>query len=195
MTTDTVGGVWSYSVELCRVLLPFNVHFYLVTTGAPMQSSQKKEVEALGNVTVYETDYLLEWMDTPWQSIDASCDWLLTLEEELQPDLIHINGYVYGSLQWKAPVIVVAHSDVFSWFLSVKGTMPPAEWNTYFTRVCEGLEGADLLIAPSKKMLQFVREIYGTIAPGKVIYNGRDSNTFYPRQKERYIFSMGRTLG
>lgn len=192
MTADTVGGVWSYSVELCKALLPFNVHFYLITTGAPMQASQKKEVDASENVTVYETHFLLEWMDNPWQNIDASGEWLLQLEEELKPDLIHINGYVYGSLAWKAPVIIVAHSDVFSWFLAVKGTMPPSEWNEYFTRVREGLEGADLLLAPSDAMMQFIREIYGTTTRGKVIYNGRNSDTFYPNGKEKYIFSMGR---
>src|SRR4051812_3280173 len=154
MTTDTVGGVWSYSVELCKALLPFGVHFYLVTTGAPMQAAQRKDVESLENVTVYETDFLLEWMENPWESIDASGSWLLQLEEELQPDLIHINGYVYGSLAWKAPVIVAAHSDVYSWFLAVKGTLPPPEWNEYYKRVREGLEGADILIAPSKTMMQ-----------------------------------------
>src|SRR5205085_12020837 len=84
MTTDTVGGVWSYSVELCKALLPYNVHFYLITTGAPMQPAQRKEIEEVGNVRVYETDILLEWMDNPWESIDTSGTWLLQLEEELQ---------------------------------------------------------------------------------------------------------------
>src|SRR3954454_23540400 len=149
MTTDTVGGVWSYSIELCKAMNSFNVHFYLITTGAPMQPAQRKEVESLENVTVYETDFLLEWMEHPWESIDASGIWLLQLEEELQPDLIHINGYVYGSLTWKAPVIVVAHSDVYSWFLSVKRTPPTPEWSEYYERVRAGLEGANLLIAPS----------------------------------------------
>ena len=122
MTTDTVGGVWSYSVELCTALQPFNVHFYLVTTGAPMQASQKNEVATLENVTVFETGFKLEWMENPWQNIDASGEWLLQLEEEVQPDVIHLNGYVYGALPWKAPVMVVAHSDVYSWFYAVKGT-------------------------------------------------------------------------
>ncbi len=192
MTTDTVGGVWSYSVELCNALLPFGVHFYLITTGGHMQLSQKRDVESLKNVTVYETDFLLEWMDNPWKSIDASGSWLLQLEEELQPDLIHINGYVYGSLPWKAPVIVVAHSDVYSWFRSVKGTLPPPEWSEYYRRVREGLGGADLLIAPSRAMMQFIQDIYGVKRSGKVIYNGRSNNTFYPKQKEPYVFSMGR---
>lgn len=192
MTTDTVGGVWSYSVELCKALLGFGVQFFLVTTGAPMQPAQKEEAAKLENVRVYETDFLLEWMEDPWQSIDASGAWLLQLEEELQPDIIHLNGYAYGSLSWKAPVIVAAHSDVYSWWLSVNGEHPPATWNEYYRRVSEGLQQADLIICPSETMMKAVRKIYAVTTPGKVIYNGRNAGDFYPAQKELYIFSMGR---
>jgi glycogen(starch) synthase len=192
MTADTVGGVWSYSMELCKALLPFNIHFYLITGGAPMHLAQKKEAEALSNVTVYETGFLLEWMENAWQSIDDSGNWLLQLEEELQPDLIHINGYAYGSLAWKAPVIVVAHSDVYSWFLSVKDVYPPKEWNEYFRRVGEGLQHADYFIAPSKWLMRAVQEIYKITTSGKVIYNSRSADAFSSAVKKPYVFSMGR---
>lgn len=192
MTTDTVGGVWSYSVELCKALQDFDVHFYLITTGAPLQQAQKEEVKNVENATVYETDFLLEWMDSPWESMDASASWLLQLEESLQPDFVHINGYAYGSLPWKAPVIVVAHSDVWSWWLSVKGEQPPTAWDEYYRRVNEGLQGADYLVAPSKTMMDYIRKIYDFTTPGSIIYNGRNRDHFYPAQKEPFILSMGR---
>jgi glycogen(starch) synthase len=192
MTTDTVGGVWSYSMELCKVLNDFNVRFCLVTMGAPMQPAQRKEVESLANVIVHETDIMLEWMEAPWKSIDTSCDWLLQIESEFQPDIIHLNCFVYGSLPWKAPLIVVAHSDVWSWWKAVKNELPPTEWNEYYNRVSKGLEGADLIVAPSKAMMNYVREIYSAKCPGMVIYNGKSSAAFYPAEKEPFIFSMGR---
>jgi glycogen synthase len=192
MTTDTVGGVWSYSLELCKALRSYGVRFYLITTGAPMQPAQKAEVAALENVTVYETDFLLEWMEAPWQSIDASAGWLLKLEQELLPDLIHLNGYAYGALSWNAPVVMVAHSDVFSWWDAVKGEAPPAVWREYFKRVCDGLHGADFLVAPSQTVMRWMRAIYSAKIPGKVIYNGRAAADFYPGSKEPFVFSMGR---
>ncbi|MCW3091581.1 MAG: glycosyl transferase family 1 [Ferruginibacter sp.] len=192
MTTDTIGGVWSYAIELCRSLKEFNVHFHVVTTGAPMQFSQKEEIKALENVTVYETDFLLEWMDSPWQSIDNSGAWLLELAAEVQPNLVHLNSYSYGSLNWNAPVIMVAHSDVFSWWLAVKQGYPPVHWNKYFKKVHRGLQKANLIIAPSKSSLKDIRKIYFGTAPGRVIYNGRDGGLFYPAEKQPVVCSMGR---
>jgi glycosyltransferase involved in cell wall biosynthesis len=192
MTADTVGGVWTYCMGLCRSLQPSGVHFYLITMGAPLQPAQKADVEALENVVVYETDFKLEWMEQPWENIDASGNWLLKLEAEVQPDLIHLNAFAYGALPWKAPAVVVAHSDVWSWWRAVKGEQPPPEWNEYYRRVREGLEGANHLIAPSHTMLKAVQEIYKTTTPAAVIYNGRNAAEFTPAAKEPFVFSMGR---
>jgi glycogen synthase len=192
MTTDTVGGVWTYCMELCRALQPANVHFYLVTTGALMRPSQNKEVKRLNNVSVFETDFLLEWMKDPWKSIDASGAWLLKLADRLQPDLIHLNAFSYASLPWKVPVIVTAHSDVFSWWLAVKKEYAPAEWNEYFKRVANGLQQADFIVAVSKTTMSSIRNIYTTTAAGKVIYNGRNDGLFFSAIKNKTVFSMGR---
>jgi glycosyltransferase involved in cell wall biosynthesis len=192
MTTDTVGGVWTYAVTLCRALQPFHVQVHLVTAGAPVQPAQKSEAECLENVTLYETDFKLEWMEAPWESIDAGAAWLLQLEKEIKPHLIHLNGYVYGGLPWQAPVVVVAHSDVFSWWQAVKGEAPPAAWQEYHQRVRNGLQKADYLIAPSRSMLHSIQDLYNVATPAAVIYNGRSSETFYPGNKKPYAFSMGR---
>src|SRR3954469_19435465 len=88
MTTDTVGGVWTYCMELCKSLAEFNVKFHVVTTGALMKPWQKKEIEALDNVVVHEKDFLLEWMNDPWNDIDDSSKWLLELERNIEPDII-----------------------------------------------------------------------------------------------------------
>lgn len=192
MTADTVGGVWTYCMELCKALAPHNVHVSLVSTGARLSPWQWEEVIELKNVKVYETDYLLEWMENPWRDIDESGDYLLKLEEQIQPDLVHLNCYAYGSLAWKAPVVMVAHSDVYSWYISVKNDDPPAEWNEYFFRVKKGLENADVVVAPSKAMMEFIESIYAPLVTKKVIHNARQPELFSRAQKEETIFSMGR---
>jgi glycogen(starch) synthase len=170
MTTDTVGGVWCFCMELCKALRTYDIHFHLVTMGAP----------------------LLEWMNSPWESIDESSEWLLQLAERLQPDLVHLNCFAYGALRWTAPVLMVAHSDVWSWWQAVRNQVPPKEWNEYFRRVQAGMAGADFLVAPSAAMMHYVREIYSVTVPGQVVYNARSAADFYPGQKKPVVFSMGR---
>lgn len=191
MTADTIGGVWNYCMELCSALLQ-EATFYLVTTGAPLQPEQRKQVDALPNVVLYETAYKLEWMPDPWNDIDVSGDWLLALEKRLQPHLIHLNSYAYAALPFIAPKIVIAHSDVFSWWWAVKGELPPAEWNTYYRRVKQGLEAADTIVGISKASLHIMFRLFDVHHKSKIIYNGRNPSAFYTAPKQQVVMGMGR---
>src|SRR3954451_12134765 len=108
LTTDTVGGVWTYAVELARGLAPHGVDVLLATMGAPLSGAQRAEAAALHNVRVAESSYKLEWMDDPWDDVRRAGDWLLDLEQSFRPELVHLNGYAHGSLPWSARVLVVA---------------------------------------------------------------------------------------
>jgi glycogen(starch) synthase len=192
MTADTVGGVWTYTVELCKALSKQNIHFHLVTLGARMQPWQEKEIGALDHVTVYETDYLLEWMENPWDDLEESGAYLLLLQKAIQADVIHLNGYVYGALDWEVPVVMVAHSDVFSWWRAVKKGNPGSNWDTYFTKVKKGLSEANHIIAPSYAMMDELSDIYALKKNHSIVYNSRSSALFNPGIKEKTIFCMGR---
>ena len=122
MTADTVGGVWTYAVELARGLTANGVHVSLATMGAPLSREQRSEVQ-FNDVQVFESSYKLEWMENPWQDVDAAGEWLLDLDDRLQPDLIHLNNYAHGKLDWRAPVLMVGHSCVYSWWRAVHGDL------------------------------------------------------------------------
>src|SRR5689334_20612799 len=149
MTADTVGGVWTYALDLCRELRPHGVSVALATMGQPMSKDQKMQAAALENVTVFESAFRLEWMDEPWQDTERAGAWLLQIRDRVQPDLVHLNGYVHGNLPWNAPVLVVGHSCVFSWWQAVRGELPPAQWTRYRESVTKGLRAANLVAAPS----------------------------------------------
>src|SRR5688572_26637280 len=116
MTTDTVGGVWTYAIELSRALEPHGVEVILATMGAPINENQRSQVNRLQNVRVHESTYKLEWMQDPWDDVARAGEWLLDLAQRHQPDVVHLNGYAHGTLDWPAPVLVVAHSCVMSWW-------------------------------------------------------------------------------
>ena len=192
MTADTIGGVFTYAVELCRGLAAHDVYVVLATMGARLTRAQRAAVSALANVALYESDYRLEWMESPWRDVDAAGDWLMQLEATHAPDVVHLNGYAHGALPWRAPALVVAHSCVLSWWQAVKGEDAPPAWRTYGRRVAAGLGRADLVVAPSNAMLHAVERLYGRLARKRVIHNGRAPHALRPGPKEPLVLSTGR---
>ncbi|MGB8167916.1 MAG: glycosyltransferase family 4 protein [Chthoniobacteraceae bacterium] len=192
MTVDTVGGVWTYAMELARAVRAHNVTITLATMGAPPSAPQRREVAELPHVTLHESRYALEWMDEPWGDVNAAGGWLLDLSASVQPDVIHFNGYAHASLPRRAPVLVVAHSCVLSWWQAVKGEAAPAGYVEYQRRVESGLRAADMVVAPSTAMLDALREHYDFSGSARVISNGRSAELFCPRTKQPVIFTAGR---
>jgi glycogen synthase len=192
MTADTIGGVWSYSVELLRALAARPCEVMLATMGAPLSQSQRLIAAQLPNVTLMESAYKLEWMNEPWAHVDASGEWLMELARDFRPDLVHLNTFAHGALPWKVPVVMVGHSCVLSWWQAVKKVAAPPSWATYQRRVQAGLAHVDMVVAPTKAMLVELNTYYGPFRASQVIYNGRNSADFAPGEKENFIFTMGR---
>lgn len=191
MTADTIGGVWTYALELARVLCEQDVEIALATMGAPLSEAQWREVERIPNLGIFESAYKLEWMHEPWSDVRAAGEWLLELERSLRPDIVHLNNYAHGALLFSAPKLVVAHSDVLSWWRAVKGEEAPVSWDTYRDAVRAGLRSADLVVAPSTCALTDVIHHYGPLRKTEVVPNGREIS-FRHVAKEPLIFSSGR---
>lgn len=192
MTADTVGGVWTYALDLCRAYAQQGIQVCLATMGAPLSAGQQQEAAQLSNVDVRESRYKLEWMDDSWGDVEQAGHWLLSLEREVQPDIIHLNGYAHAALNWQAPVVAVAHSCVLSWWQGVLRCAAPAEWDAYKNCVAQGLKAADAVVAISQTYAAELQQLYGPIAHISVIYNGRNTGSFYTSDKKMQAFAMGR---
>src|SRR5256885_13784914 len=97
MSADTVGGVWTYALELARALASHDVMVTLATMGAPLTAAQSREAAELSNLEIEQSNFKLEWMQNPWEDVWKAGDWLLEIEERVQPDLIHLNGFAHGA--------------------------------------------------------------------------------------------------
>jgi glycogen synthase len=192
MTADTLGGVWSYAVELARVLDQRGVRVALATMGAPLTADQRSHLAGLRTLTLHESSYKLEWMQRAWDDVDRAGEWLLALEREYQPDLVHLNQFAFGALPFAAPTLVVAHSCVLSWWRAVHGKPTPPAWDAYRRRVSRGLAGASLVAAPTRAMLQTLVRNYGYAHAAFVIGNGRSPTLFKPAHKQHCILGAGR---
>ncbi len=192
MTADTIGGVWTYAVELCRGLANVGIQVCLATMGNSLSADQRHQIGSIPGLQLFESTFKLEWMIDPWSDVHSAGTWLLELESRLRPDIIHLNSYSHATLPWRAPVLVVAHSCVLSWWRAVRGTCAPPEWDTYAASVKTGLKAADLVVAPSRAMLQVLFENYGHLARSSVISNGRSAESMEDCPKENVILTAGR---
>jgi glycosyltransferase involved in cell wall biosynthesis len=192
MTADTVGGVWTYAMELALGLAERGVEVALATMGGPLDEFQREKAGRIPRFKLFESTFKLEWQDDPWRDVEKAGEWLLGLEERICPDLVHLNSYVHAALPWNVPKVVVGHSCVLSWWRAVKKESAPEEWDRYAAEVEMGLAAADLVVAPTGAMVSWLSEHYGPLPYTRVIPNGRDARQFRPGAKEPVVFSAGR---
>ena len=191
MTADAQGGVWTYALELAGALRARDVEVVIATMGSMLDGYQRADADRLG-LAVHESDERLEWKPGPWEEVDRAGEWLLALADEVEPDVVHLNGYCHAALPWGRPVVVAAHSSVWTWWRAVHGSDPPAEWNEYRRRVIAGLRAADRVVAVSGSMLAALEEAYCPLPEAQVIPLARDPAAMRAGHKQPYIFSAGR---
>jgi glycosyltransferase involved in cell wall biosynthesis len=148
--------------------------------GRGLSAAQHREVAALPHVQLFESGYRLCWMEEPWDDVRRAGDWLLTVAAKFRPDVVHLNDLAHGALDWPAPVLLVGHSCVLSWWQAVHREQAPAPWQRYRETVRASLAHADLVAAPSPAMLAALIRHYGPLPRARVIANGRDFPAVVP---------------
>lgn len=195
VTADTVGGVWTYARELVTGLVRRGNRVTLVSFGDIPTVPQAEWMEGLRGLEFHPTAFRLEWMQEAPGDIAASKEYLQSVINETEPDILHLNQFCYGALPVSIPKLVVAHSDVVSWWRAVKGSDPEVDdWTLWYRHtVAQGLSDATAVVAPTHWMLDQITHSFGRLPQSSVIYNGRTPALFNPHvSKEDYALSVGR---
>ncbi len=181
MTTDTVGGVWTFTRELTEGLLAQGCSVMLVSFGRLPSADQSAWADRVAGLWPERFQYLptafaLEWMQGNDSFYSESAELLLRAAEQIRADLLHSNQLCYGALVSAWPTMVTVHSDVRSWFAACRGAEPETSpWIERYDRLVErGLRGADAVAAPTEWMLTEVQRHYGPLRNARVVPNGRD---------------------
>ncbi|MCK1495183.1 glycosyltransferase family 4 protein [Bradyrhizobium sp. 180] len=192
MTTDTVGGVWTYSCALASSLAAAGAHVTLATMGPSARADQREMLHG-SEVRLIETDLALEWQDPEGRDLLNARRVLLGLEARFRPDIVHLNSFREATLSWRAPTVLVAHSCVNSWALACRDTAWIAEprWARYTERVAAALNSTQAWVCPSRSFHDDIMEIYRPRSPGAVIWNGITAGDLSTRKQE-LIFAAGR---
>jgi glycosyltransferase involved in cell wall biosynthesis len=151
-----------------------------------------QDLANISDLNVEVTDLALEWMDPEGADTGRAREVLLQLAERARPDVVHLNSYREARFEWPAPVLLVAHSCVMSWWQACFEHVPDDErWRRYAAEAGAGLAAADVWIAPTAAIRDAITAIYHPPTRGRVIWNGID---LLPAAgpKQPYILAAGR---
>ncbi len=180
LTTDTVGGVWTYTRELTEGLLNSDHAVALVSFGRLPDAEQQLWAALLtsrsgGDFCYHPSALPLEWMPDNHLAYEPGAALLRRVADDFAPTLLHANQFCYGRLNLSIPTLLVAHSDVLSWADACAPTqLPASSWLAQYRRlVQQGLDGADVLVAPTRSMLNALAAHFTPSPCCRVIANGR----------------------
>ena len=180
MTTDAVGGVWTFTEELASGLLARGCAICLANIGKPPAEAQLAWCEHMraqwqDRFRFEQIDAPLEWMTQNQSAYTGAAPSLLRLASSFGADLIHSSQFCFGALPLDIPKIVTAHSDVFSWAQACRGgTLEPSDWLTQYTGlITRGIAAADSIVAPTRWMAGSLASTFSLPHTPAVVHNGR----------------------
>ncbi len=180
LTTDPIGGVWTFTKELTGELLNGGHAVALVSFGRELSREQQQWCcvtgERYGINFLYESCAVpLEWMADNDGAYSAAEAVLLRVIDRFAPDLFHSGQFCFGRLPVTIPTLITAHSDVMSWAAAcrVEGLAPSPWLDRYRGLVQQGLGGADAIAAPTRWMLQALTKHFRAPSTEYVVLNGR----------------------
>jgi glycosyltransferase involved in cell wall biosynthesis len=193
ITTDAVGGVWTFTRTLAATLVPRGVRFTVAVLGPAPTDEEARALTARPGVTLHHHPGALEWMPGADADVENARRWLADLARRTRPDVAHVNGYAYATADLECPVLVTAHSCVCSWWRAVHGTEAPASiWWRYRERVQAGLDAATLVAAPTAAMLDALGREYQLRSPAVVVPNGSPACPHAAAPRAALVFAAGR---
>jgi glycosyltransferase involved in cell wall biosynthesis len=174
LTTDAVGGVWRYTLELAAQWAAQGIRVLLVAMGPRPDDRQLREAATIPNLQLITTDLPLDWLaPTPAALRQAAHD-LAALAARHHADTIHLHTpALVADAVWACPVVAMAHSCVGTWWRAVHGGVLPPDLSWRADSVAQGLAAADAVIAPSHSFADTLAQEYSCDRRIDVVWNGR----------------------
>jgi glycosyltransferase involved in cell wall biosynthesis len=171
LATDTVGGVWVYSLELARALAAHEIEVTLAAIGPSPSASQREQASGL---RLIDTGLPLDWLETTPAEMRRAGHALAALASREGVDLVQTcSAPLLADTIFEQPTIAVQHSCVASWWSAVRTSPLPREFAWRRDLVEAGLNRASAVVAPSVSFAAETARIYDVCRPVMPVYNGR----------------------
>ena len=193
MTTDTVGGVWQYSLDLAAALAPLGFETTLAVLGPAASPAQHLDAQRAPGSTLVETGLPLDWLCGDAAPVLAAGDAIAALAQREGADVVQLNMPSLGArARFTTPVVAVAHGCIGTWWEAAKGTRPDPAYRWQDDLVSAGLIAADAVVAPSASYAATVARYHRLSIPPLAVHNGRVPFGLPHAPPGTHVFTAGR---
>ncbi len=189
LSSDALGGVWTYSRDLATGLAQRGATVTLALLG-PVAD----DLELPSSVTVLRTGLPLDWTAADPAALTEAGNLLAEIARGMAPDVIHLHApALLANGDWQRPVVVMAHSCVGTWWRAVRGGALPADLAWRHAATGAGMLRADTVLAPSHAFAAELRAVHGDKLSIRMVHNGSDPlPEAVPAERKRAVLTAGR---
>lgn len=192
MTTDAVGGVWTYALDLAGELAKAGVKTTLALMGPAAQPDQLRAAAAIEGLELIDTGLPLDWTAASPDELKVAATEIAALERKHRADLVHLNSPTLAAYaRFDAPVVGACHSCVDTWWRAVREGELPDDFRWRAEALGRAYTKCDALVAPTHAFARSTADAYGLRTPA-VVHNGRPSIDAGRPKCDRVIFTAGR---
>jgi glycosyltransferase involved in cell wall biosynthesis len=193
VTTDTVGGVWTYALDLARGLLAHDIEVVLAVLGPSPSAEQQKTAAAISGLTLVDTGLPLDWLAPSAGAVRAAGKAIAALATSCGADIVQLNAPALAAgCAFPVPVLAVNHSCLTTWWTAVDGGTPGGDyrWRAELTGI--GLRAADHVAAPTTAFARATQQAHRLRVLPSVIHNGRTAVALPAAARHDFALTVGR---
>lgn len=188
MTTGSDEASWDHCLELASALGRCGIEVALATLGASPALERLRESLRLTNLKVFPGRFSEDWETCTWDELQRASDWLLQLEQLVEPDLVHLHHPIYGSSLFRAPKLISGDTcPLCHWRAAHRDDDP--RWRRFRKAVAHGISGAEMLVTPTAATLLDITGHFGPPRTARVIPDGRSPRGVAPGAKGEIVLS------
>jgi glycosyltransferase involved in cell wall biosynthesis len=194
LTTDAVGGIWRYTLDLASGLSERGIDCVIAVLGPPPDAAQSAEATAIRGVTLVRTGQPLDWTAETPEALLKAAERVATIAALMGAQSVHLHTpALLGEAAWPAPVLAVHHSCVGTWWRAMRPGPPPPDFAWRIAATASGLHRARAVIAPTQAHADAIQAVYGPFAIA-VVHNGAapPPPPMPPNRRERAVLTAGR---
>ncbi|HSV29239.1 MAG TPA: glycosyltransferase family 4 protein, partial [Candidatus Omnitrophota bacterium] len=185
VTVEPPGTAWPHVDTLVRELAGLGVEV-TVAAVTPLRPGQRIEYAGIPGVELLACPFPAASPGDHLANRGRIAEWLLSVEEMLNPDVVHLTGYLHAGLPWCGKVLVAGYPGSGAAY----GRLNAEQRRQCRLAFQHGLRGADMVVTPTETMMTALTKHFGVV-PGRVIRDGRDPARYSAVAKEPVIFSSG----